>query len=141
VARLDSDQTRVAAEQVVPGEQGATAGDRGAPHGNEAPHERLPHRHPRELQDVAGGGVVARDIEAVGANEVGMRQAEPPCLRVHEPDEVRDIACRAGRQRKGGVVRALDQRRGEKVANPELLSDPKVDARLAHRRCGLSDGY
>jgi hypothetical protein len=84
---------------------------------------------------VAGTRDVAGDVEAVRANEVRVAQSERPGLGVHEPDEALDAAAAdVRRERVRGVVRTLDQRGLDEIADGDALALAQVDRRFAHPR-------
>ena len=134
VTRLDADDARHDAEEIVPGvHRESSVLDRVASLADERPHDGRMHRHLREHGDVAGARHVTRCIETVRSHEVRVVQADGACTLVHPRHESCDVAVGSGRrERIRGVVRALDERAFQKVAHRDLLSGSERYALLAH---------
>jgi hypothetical protein len=78
---------------------------------------------------------VAAGVEPVRVHEVGVAQAERARLRVHPGHE--ETAPAVGGvvgQRDRSVVRALDERCLDQLADREAIPGPEVDGRLADGR-------
>jgi hypothetical protein len=89
-------------------------------------------RRPGERDEVPGGRVVARRVQPFRICEVGVLEAEQARLAVHTGNEGRDVPVRRRcRKRDGRIVRALDERGGEQVADCETLPGPQEDARAS----------
>ena len=102
--------------------------------------EGLVHRHARELRHVGRTRVVAGRVEAVRIGEVRVGEPELARAGVHQLDEAADrTAADEGGDRVGGVVRALDQRGADQVAQGHALAGSEVDRRLADRSGALGD--
>ena len=95
---------------------------------------------PRELRDVGCARVLAGRVEPVGADEMRVAQPELRGLGVHQRREGRVVRRDRERERVGGVVRRLDQRTLDQVADGELLAGVEVDRRLADRGGARVDG-
>src|SRR5207244_8890116 len=90
------------------------------------------HGRLREGGDVASGGDMTGCVEPVRAHEVRALQAELCGLRVHLRHEGLPVAVAdVIGQRVGGVVRALDQRALDEVADPDPLTGTQVHRRLS----------
>ena len=115
-------------------EDASTRDPRG-PLPHERTHSRLFHQHLRKPGDVSRGRHVARRIEPVRTGVVRVRQAESSRVRVHRTDEGRlvPVADVVG-ERVGCVVRTLDQRAREEVANRDALTRPQMDRRFTDLR-------
>ena len=72
-------------------------------------------------------------VEPVGAHEVRVVEAERPRLRVHQLRERVEVGRDRERERVGGVVRRLDQRRLDELAHGDLLAAAEGDALLPDR--------
>ena len=142
VARLDAEDPGVAVEQVVPGAQDVTVRDRGDPHADDLPHDRVVHHEAREVGDVVGARKVAGGVEPVRPDEVALVQPELPRPRVHHRHEARlAAAAHVGRERIGRVVRAGDQRGLEQLAHGQPLARPEGDRRVLGLRGVAADGH
>ena len=135
VPRLDTDHARIDAEQVVPRVETAIAFDRRVAHGDDLSDDRLLHQQPGQRRHVARAGNVPGCVEAVGADEVCVVEAELPRAPVHQRHEpgLAAVAHVVG-ERPGGVVRALDECRLDEVAHRDSLAGAQTDAGLADGR-------
>jgi hypothetical protein len=94
-----------------------------APRWRDLPHERAVHEDAREQ-------VTSRRSDAPGASSPSGRtsaspQAQLPRPRVHHRHEARLAAVAdVDRERVGGVVRALDQRRLQQLAHRQAIARP-----------------
>ena len=105
-----------------------------------SPDEPGVHEDARELRDVGRARVLAGRVEPVGADEVRVAQPERRRLLVHQPRERRVVGRDRQRERVGSVVRRLDQRALDQVADRQLLAGVELDRRLADRGGARVDG-
>ena len=79
-------------------------------------------------------------VEPVRADEMRVVQAELGGLGIHHHRERREARCDGQRERVGRVVRRLDERALQQVADRDLLARTEIDRLLADRGRTRVDG-
>ncbi len=136
---LDADGAGIEPQQIVPDVQPSSGNDP-ALQTHDLPKEASLHRFTRQPQRVQRGRIVTVGVQTVGAGVVRVVETELRGPFVHEADEGLDLAvAHVGSKCVRGVVGALHERRGEKVAHAEAFPGAQVKGRFADRRRLLFD--